>query len=102
MFLRATVRKRDGKEHTYYSVVENKRLADGRLIQRHVLYLGEINSSQQLAWRESRTLSQEEMIELENNQMLLQNPSEVLSKLNAACSGTKRISGARSSGEGGG
>jgi transposase len=53
MFLRATVRKKDGKEHTYYSVVENRRLADGRVVQRHVLYLGEINSSQQLAWRKS-------------------------------------------------
>jgi hypothetical protein len=53
MFLRATVRKKDGKEHTYYSVVENKRLADGRVVQRHVLYLWEINSSQQLAWRKS-------------------------------------------------
>ncbi len=53
MFLRATIRKKDGKEHTYYSVVENKRLADGRVVQRHVLYLGEINSSQQQAWRKS-------------------------------------------------
>ena len=53
MFLRATVRKKDGKEHTYYSVVENNRLSDGRVVQRHVLYLGEINSSQQLAWRKS-------------------------------------------------
>jgi transposase len=53
MFLRPTVRKKDGKKHTYYSVVENKRLADGRVVQRHVLYLGEINSSQQLAWRKS-------------------------------------------------
>jgi len=26
---------------------------DGRVVQRHVLYLGEINSSQQLAWRKS-------------------------------------------------
>jgi len=53
MFLRATVRKKDGKEHTYYSVVENKRVADGRVVQRHVLYLGEINSSQERAWRRS-------------------------------------------------
>ena len=53
MFLRCTTRKKDGKEHTYYSVVENKRVADGRVVQRHVLYLGEINSSQQLAWRRS-------------------------------------------------
>lgn len=53
MFLRATVRKKDGKEHRYWSVVESRRLARGRVVQRHVLYLGEINSSQELAWRKS-------------------------------------------------
>lgn len=60
MFLRASVRKKDGKEHTYYSVVENARLGDGRVVQRHVLYLGEINSSQQLAWRKSIEVLDEE------------------------------------------
>jgi len=53
MFLRATTRKKDGKEHRYWSIVENRRLSDGRVIQRHVLYLGEINASQELAWRKS-------------------------------------------------
>ena len=53
MFLRATLRKKDGKEHRYWSIVENRRLGDGRVLQRHVLYLGEINSSQELAWRRS-------------------------------------------------
>jgi len=53
MFLRATTRKKDGKEHRYFSVVENRRVAGGRVMQRHVLYLGEINSSQELAWRRS-------------------------------------------------
>jgi Transposase DDE domain len=53
MFLRQCIRKKDGKEHCYWSIVENKRLSDGRVIQRHVLYLGEINSSQELAWRKS-------------------------------------------------
>jgi transposase len=53
MFLRATTRKKDGKEHRYWSVVENRRVAGGRVVQRHVLYLGEINSSQELAWRRS-------------------------------------------------
>jgi len=53
MFLRATVRKKNGKEHHYWSVVENRRVARGRVVQRHVLYLGEINSSQELAWRKS-------------------------------------------------
>src|SRR3979490_652163 len=53
MFLRQMIRKKDGKEHRYFSVVENKRVADGRVVQRHVLYLGEINDTQQLAWRKS-------------------------------------------------
>ena len=53
MFLRATTRKKDGKQHRYFSVVENRRVAGGRVVQRHVLYLGEINSSQELAWRKS-------------------------------------------------
>src|SRR6266508_3718038 len=53
MFLRCSARKKDGKEHRYFSIVENKRVADGRVMQRHVLYLGEINSSQECAWRKS-------------------------------------------------
>ena len=53
MFLRSTPRKKNGTQHRYFSIVENKRLADGRVLQRHVLYLGEINSSQELAWRKS-------------------------------------------------
>lgn len=51
MFLRSTPRKKDGKEHRYWSIVENARVAGGRVVQRHVLYLGEINSSQEAAWR---------------------------------------------------
>jgi transposase len=53
MFLRATNRKKDGKVHRYWSIVENRRLPGGRISQRHVLYLGEINSSQERAWRKS-------------------------------------------------
>jgi transposase len=53
MFLRASTRKKDGKVHRYWSIVENRRLAGGRVTQRHVLYLGEINSSQERAWRKS-------------------------------------------------
>ncbi len=53
MFLRSTLRKKDGKEKEYFSIVENKRLACGKVVQRHVLYLGEINSHQQEAWRKT-------------------------------------------------
>jgi transposase len=53
MFLRYTTRKKNGKEHRYYSLVENRRVASGRVVQRHALYLGEINDSQQEAWRKT-------------------------------------------------
>ena len=50
MFLRAKTRKKDGKVHRYWSVVENRRVADDRVVQRQVLYLGEINDAQRTAW----------------------------------------------------
>jgi transposase len=54
MFLKETTRFKDGKEHHYWSLVENRRVDGGRkVVQRHVLYLGEINSSQQAAWRKT-------------------------------------------------
>lgn len=53
MFLRSTSRKKDGKDHRYFSIVENRRVPDGRTVQRTVLYLGEINDQQQAAWRKT-------------------------------------------------
>src|SRR5271163_3042520 len=53
MFLRQTRRKKDGKTHVYWNVVENRRLDDGRVVQRQVLYLGEIHPSQAAAWRQA-------------------------------------------------
>ena len=53
MFLRCTIRKKDGKEHRYWNVVENRRIPGGRVVQRQVLYLGEINDSQREAWRKT-------------------------------------------------
>ena len=60
MFLRGTIRKKNGKEHRYWSIVENKRIAGGKVRQRHVLYLGEINASQERAWRKSIEVVDEE------------------------------------------
>jgi len=53
MYLRANKRIKDGKEHRYWSVEESRRLRSGRVVQRRVLYLGEINDSQQAAWRKT-------------------------------------------------
>ena len=53
MFLRSNRRFKDGKTHYYWNIVENKRISGGRVIQRQLLYLGEINSSQEECWRRS-------------------------------------------------
>src|SRR5713226_9586673 len=50
MFLRSNRRLKDGKEHRYWSVVENKRCAGGKVVQRQVLYLGGIHDSKNEAW----------------------------------------------------
>jgi len=60
MFLRSTKRKKDGKDHRYFSVVENRRVAGGRSVQRTVLYLGEINDQQQADWRKRLQVFDEE------------------------------------------
>ncbi|MGC2448115.1 MAG: IS1634 family transposase [Candidatus Sulfotelmatobacter sp.] len=53
MFLRSTRRKKDGKDHRYFSIVESHRLNSGKMAQRTVLYLGEVNDQQAAAWRKS-------------------------------------------------
>ena len=60
MFLRATNRKKDGKDHRYFSIVENQRVAGGKSVQRTVLYLGEINDQQQAAWRKTLSVFDED------------------------------------------
>src|SRR4051794_23361166 len=60
MFLRSTNRKKDGKDHRYFSIVENRRVPGGKTVQRTVLYLGEINDQQQAAWRRTLDVFDEE------------------------------------------
>jgi transposase len=50
MFLKCHARVKDGKEHRYWSIVEKRRCAGGRIVDRPVLYLGEINDSQKEHW----------------------------------------------------
>jgi hypothetical protein len=52
MFLKCSKRKKNGKEHRSWSIVESRRLGDIS-VQAHVLYLGEINDGQQAAWRKT-------------------------------------------------
>lgn len=54
MFLRSKTRRKDGKAHKTWSIVENRRVRGGRVVQHQVLYLGEINDTQHTAW--SRTV----------------------------------------------
>jgi transposase len=53
MFLRCTTRKKNGKENRYWNLVENRRVGGGEVVQRQVLYLGEINDTQREVWRKS-------------------------------------------------
>src|SRR5258708_34867646 len=50
MYLRLNRRFKDDKEHRYWSVVESKRCTGGKIVQRQVLYLGEINDNRHEAW----------------------------------------------------
>ncbi len=50
MFLRCNRRFKNGKEHRYWSIVESRRCVGGKVVQRPVLYLGEINDSQRESW----------------------------------------------------
>src|SRR6266540_614647 len=49
MFLRPNHRSKDGKEHTYWSLVESVRTPDGPR-QRTLCHLGELNGSDQARW----------------------------------------------------
>jgi hypothetical protein len=60
MFLRSKTRFKDGKEHRYWSIVENRRVAGDRIVQRQVLYLGEINDSQKASWCRSIEVFQDD------------------------------------------
>lgn len=57
MHLRATKRQKDGKEHRYFTVVESVRLPGQKHpVQKPLLYLGELNDSQQAAWTKTLTV----------------------------------------------
>ncbi|MFM9048868.1 MAG: hypothetical protein ACKOMX_02335, partial [Actinomycetota bacterium] len=49
-FLRRHQRHKNGKDHTYWSLVENQRSPSGKVIQRQSLYIGELDQAQQEAW----------------------------------------------------
>src|SRR6059036_671916 len=50
MFLKCNRRFKNGKEHRYWTLVESRRCAGGKVVPRPVLYLGEINDSQRESW----------------------------------------------------
>src|SRR5271157_3303217 len=66
MFLRSIHRKKDGKDHRYFSIVENHRGTSDKTVQRTVLYLGEINDQQQAAWRKTLAVFDEEQQDYAN------------------------------------
>ena len=55
IFLRGHARRKDGKTNTYWSLVENRRCAGGRIVQKQVLYLGRLTPAQELSWEKTST-----------------------------------------------
>jgi transposase len=51
MFLKAHERCKDGKRHVYYSLTESLRVSRKRVVQRTVLHLGELNTTQVERWQ---------------------------------------------------
>jgi transposase len=90
VFLRSTNRKKDGKDHRYFSVVENQRVSGNKTVQRTVLYLGEINDSQRAAWRKTLTVFDEDTQESRNLSLFPDDrvvPAEALDSLQVRLSG---------------
>lgn len=69
VFLKCSQRRKDGKIHRSWSVVESRRHAGGKITQQHVLYLGEINDSQQRAWE--KTIAVFDEVQGETRQLAL-------------------------------
>ena len=60
MFLKCSERRKNGKVHRSWSIVESRRFSGGKVAQQHVLYLGELNDSQQRAWERSLAVFDEQ------------------------------------------
>lgn len=49
MFLKCSTRRKDGKIHHSWSIVESRRMGS-HAVQKHVLYLGEVSDQQRASW----------------------------------------------------
>ena len=90
MFLRSTNRKKDGKDHRYFSVVENQRVSCNKTVQRTVLYLGEINDQQQASWRKTISVFDEDRQQFTNLSLFPEDrelPDEAVDSLQVKLSG---------------
>jgi hypothetical protein len=87
MFLKCSERRKNGKVHRSWSVVESRRFPGGKVAQQHVLYLGELNDSQQRAWERSllvfdehtgehRQLAPTATVQVRLDELRLENPRQ--------------------------
>ena len=60
MFLKREVRGKDGKEHVYYYLAESTRVGRNRVVQRRLLNLGELNTTQIDRWQRSIEVIEED------------------------------------------
>ena len=89
MFLRSIHRKKDGKDHRYFNIVETHQIASHKTVLRTVLHLGEINDQQQVAWRKTRSVFDQEQHDYANLNLF---PDDSEIPLDAADSAQVKIS----------
>jgi transposase len=90
LFLRSTNRKKDGKHHRYFSVVENQRVSSNKIVQRTVLYLGEINDQQEASWRKTLSVFDEDQQQFTNLSLFPEDrplPDDALDSIQVKLSG---------------
>lgn len=92
MFLKCSRRMKDGKVHHYWSIAENRRVGGGRVVQRHVLYLGEINDSQREAWRKTIEIFEDGKAHPSNIALFPEERLEPIDDEKIVCLSLKRLS----------
>ena len=56
--LKCRIRRKDGKEHRTWSIVESRRVC-GQVVHQHVVYLGEVSDAQQATWERALSVFDE-------------------------------------------
>ena len=82
MFLKCNSRFKNGKDHRYWSIVENKRCAEGKVVQRAVLQSPRLSDREVENFSAMANLSEDVLRLIARNRIFIGNPIVVRNLLN--------------------